>query len=220
VLGLALGSACALGCDDDKGALAPPPPMTGRANAVAAKDAPGATAATAASGTATARPSAPRKLCADQTPRPVPKGALKTAAASNAEPPPERLAVGVGKWVWVNLWAAWCGPCKEEIPRIVAWQDKLRAAGVLIDLAFVSLDDDTRETHRFLEAQPANGVKATYWLAEADRPAWLGALGLKGATQLPVQALISPAGQVACVIEGAVEDRDYAPLAAFLGVKK
>jgi thiol-disulfide isomerase/thioredoxin len=221
VLGIALlGALTCAACEEDKGGVPPPPPLTGRANAVTAKEAPSAATASATPATtATARPSAPRKLCADQTPRAAPKGALKTAAASNAEPPPDKLAIGVGKWVWVNLWAAWCGPCKEEIPRILAWQDKLRDAGVLIDLAFVSLDDDTRQTQRFLDAQPANGVRSTYWLPEGDRPAWLGALGLKGTTQLPVQALISPAGQVACVIEGAVEERDYAPLAAFLGAK-
>jgi hypothetical protein len=106
------------------------------------------------------------------------------------------------------------------MPRILAWQDKLRAAGVLIDLAFLSMDDDERETRRFLDAQPPTGVRATYWLPEAERAGWLGPLGLKGATQLPVQVLVAPSGQVACVIEGAVEDRDYAPIAAFMSAKR
>jgi hypothetical protein len=106
------------------------------------------------------------------------------------------------------------------MPRLVAWQEKLRSAGVLLDLAFVSMDDDERETRRFLEAQPPGGVRATYWLPEGERSGWLGALGLKGATQLPVQALVAPSGQVACVIEGAVEDRDYPALAAFVGAKR
>lgn len=213
----ALALAALAGCDDNKNAVPPPPPMTGRANAVAAKET--TTAPTAA--TVTARPASPaRQLCAGQSPRSAPKGALKTAAAPGVDAPPAALPLGVGKWVWINLWAAWCGPCKEEMPRIVAWQEKLRAAGVLLDLAFVSLDDDERETRRFLEAQPAGGVRATYWLPEADRNGWLGALGLKGSTQLPVQALVAPSGQVACVIQGAVEDGDYPALAAFVGAKK
>jgi thiol-disulfide isomerase/thioredoxin len=211
----ALAAALA-GCDDNKSAVPPPPPMTGRANAVAAKE-----TAPAPSATATARPAGPaRQVCAGQSPRAAPKGPLKTAAATGVDAPPASLPLGVGKWVWINLWAAWCAPCKEEIPRIVSWQEKLRAAGVMIDLAFVSLDDDERETRRFLEAQPAGGVRATYWLPENDRAAWLGALGLKGSTQLPVQALVAPSGQVACVIEGAVEDRDYPALAAFVGAKR
>ena len=206
------------GCDDSKNAVPPPPPMTGRANAVAAKETAPAPSATA-TGHVTGPTGPARQLCAGQSPRAAPKGALKTAAATGVEAPPASLPLGVGKWVWVNLWAAWCAPCKEEMPRIVAWQEKLRAAGVLMDLAFVSMDDDARQMQRFLEAQPTGGVRATYWLPENDRAAWLGSLGLKGSTQLPVQALVAPSGQVACVIEGAVEDRDYPALAAFVGAK-
>jgi len=213
----ALAAASLTACDDDKTAVPPPPPMTGRSNAVAAKE-----TATGPSGapTASARAASPsRQLCAGQSSRPPPKGALKTAAAADATAPPASLPLGVGKWVWINLWAAWCGPCKEEMPRVLAWQEKLRAAGVLIDLAFVSMDDDERETRRFLEAQPPGGVRATYLLPESERPGWLGALGLKGSTQLPVHTLVAPSGQVACVIEGAVEDRDYPAIASFLGAK-
>jgi thiol-disulfide isomerase/thioredoxin len=219
---IALACVLLAGCDDDKDKVAPPPPMTGRANAVTAKETASAppTAPSTSGASASHADHAERKLCAGQGTRPAPKGSLKTAAASGADAPPSTLAIGVGKWVWINLWAAWCGPCREEIPRILGWQEKLRAAGVLMDVAFVSLDDDERETHRFLDAQPANGLRATYWLPEADRSAWLGQLGLKGSTQLPVQALVAPSGDVSCVIQGAVEDRDYPALAAFVGAKK
>ena len=218
-----VGAAAALAaCDGDKTAVPPPPSMTGRSNAVAARETATASPSGAVTiGVTSARPAGPpRQLCAGQSPRPAPKGALKTAAAADATAPPASIPLGVGKWVWINLWAAWCAPCKEEMPRIVAWQEKLRAAGVLIDLAFVSLDDDERQTHRFLDAQPPGGVRATYFLPEGERPAWLAALGLKGSTQLPVQTLVAPSGQVACVIEGAVEDRDYPAIAAFVGAKR
>jgi thiol-disulfide isomerase/thioredoxin len=216
-----VGLACAIalaGCDENKGDLPPPPPVTGRANAVTAKETATAPAATAPA-TATA-PKPARQVCVGQKERGAPKGTLKTAAADGAAAPPTPLPLGVGKWVWVNLWAAWCAPCKEEMPRLVAWQDKLRAAGVLIDLAFVSMDDDTRQMQRFLEAQPQGGVRSTYWLPEGERSGWLGSIGLKESAQLPVQILVAPSGQVACVIEGAVEDRDYPAVAAFVGAKR
>jgi thiol-disulfide isomerase/thioredoxin len=204
-------------CDDTKPDVAPPPPMTGRANAVTAKP----TATTPPPAASTAAPAGPaRQLCAGQKPRNAPKGTPKVAAAPDATPPPATMPLGVGKWTWINLWAAWCGPCKEEMPRLIGWQKKLSDAGVMIDLAFVSLDDDERQMRRFLETQPAGGVKATYWLPEGERGGWLGSVGLKESPQLPVQILVAPSGQVACVIEGAVEDRDYPAIAGILGAKK
>jgi thiol-disulfide isomerase/thioredoxin len=216
----ALAVAGGAGCDDAKPDLPPPPPMTGRANAVTAK-ATASAAPTPPNAAASAKPAGPaRQLCAGQQPRSGPTGNLKTAAAADATAPPASMALGVGKWTWINLWAAWCGPCKEEMPRLLAWQRKLGAAGVMIDLSFVSMDEDERQMRRFLEAQPQGGVRSTYWLPEGERSGWLGSVGLKDSTQLPVQVLVAPSGQVACVIEGAVEDGDYPAIASFVGAKR
>jgi thiol-disulfide isomerase/thioredoxin len=206
-------------CDAPKNDL-PAPPTTGRSNAVSAGDA-GAAPKPAATATAAATaPGAPRQLCTTREQRPPPKGPIRTAAAPGVAAPEATIPFGAGKWIWINLWAAWCGPCKEEMPRLLAWRDKLRQSGVLLDLAFVSIDDDERQLGRFLETQPATGVKASYWLPEgATRTSWLAALGVKESPELPVQALVSPSGQVACVVQGAVEDRDYPALASFLGAR-
>ena len=110
----------------------------------------------------------------------------------------------------MNLWAAWCGPCKEEIPRLKAWEQKLAAQGTPINLAFVSLDDDDRQAKKFLDAQPASGLKSSYWLEEGkSRSSWMSDLKLKTDPQLPIQVLFDPQGQMRCVIEGAVDDGDF-----------
>lgn len=222
LVGAAFVAFVAFGCEGGGGKsdLPPPPPTSGRSNAVIAREA-GAPTPTAAHSVAQVANTAPRQLCAGQSPRPAPRGNPRAVAAPGADPPAVPVPFGVGKWVWLNFWAAWCGPCKEEMPRLLAWKEKLTAKGVLLDLAFVSLDDDERQLHRFLEGQPKGGVRASYWLPDGEgRTGWLAALNVKDPPQLPLHALVAPSGQVACVIEGAVEDRDYPALASVLGVKK
>ncbi|MCX6140037.1 MAG: TlpA disulfide reductase family protein [Candidatus Kapabacteria bacterium] len=43
-----------------------------------------------------------------------------------------------GKVVLLNLWATWCGPCKRELPDIVALSGEMAAQGVVV--VGVSLD--------------------------------------------------------------------------------
>jgi thiol-disulfide isomerase/thioredoxin len=199
----------------------PPAVSTSRNEAVTAASGKPATSAATSGGASAAPKGPPRDVCAGQKERPGPRGTFKTKAAAGTGELPSAIAFGAGKWVWLNFWAAWCGPCKEEMPRLIAWQDKLRKAGVLLDLAFVSLDDDERQLERFLESQPQAGVRASYWLPEGGtRTSFLASLNLKDTPELPLQALVAPSGQLACTVQGAIEDRDYDAIAAFVGAKK
>ena len=140
--------------------------------------------------------------------------------------PPRQLAIGGGeplpenpinagkRWTWVNFWAAWCVPCKEELPLLFTWQKQLSTQ---LDFAFISLDDDERQLREFLERQPQGGLDRTYWLPDgAVRAAWLSALGLSTEPELPLQLLLDEAGQLRCTINGAVEASDFDSLAAIV----
>jgi thiol-disulfide isomerase/thioredoxin len=148
--------------------------------------------------------------------------ALSKVPASHAEAPGTEPLDGTlparrGHWTWINFWAAWCKPCKEEIPRLLGWRDRLEGARSPISLVFVSLDDDARQLDSFLEQQPAAGLRSTLWLPDGKaRTAWMTSLRMKSAPELPEHALVDPAGRVRCFIEGAVEDGDYAEIAALV----
>ena len=175
---VAAALASLLACDDAKAPPAPPPPGTTRSDAVlATKPATPAMPTVGAQTAAHAPPAAPRKLCEgqlDKPGRPLPARALSHAQAPGAPVLPDTLGTGGNRWTWVNFWAAWCGPCKEEMPRLQAWERKLGGA---LSLAFISLDDDERQLREFLAAQPATGVRTSFWLPEgAARDAWRDAV--------------------------------------------
>jgi len=47
-----------------------------------------------------------------------------------------------GQVVLVNFWATWCGPCREEMPRLDTLYQKYRKSGFV--LLGVNVDDDPR----------------------------------------------------------------------------
>jgi len=216
-------------------------PVLGACNTVSEKDAPMATnersqaiaqkgpptlstpATIAVKTTEPAPPKKPRSLCAGklaEAGHAVPKKHVSRAAAKAAAELPEALPIGGGKWTWLNFWAAWCAPCKEEIPRLLGFEQKLQASGAAFRLSFVSLDDDERQLHDFLDGQPSSGLHASYWLKEgSEREDWLKAAGQNPDAPLPFHLLIDPKGKIRCVIQGAVEDGDYPEISGILAAR-
>ena len=171
-----------------------------------------ATAAPSAQ-TAAAKPARAQALCAAElgrTKKSLSKDDIDTEVAEGETPLERALPIGKGRWTWLNFWAAWCVPCREEIPRLKGWERKLNAGGRRFDLVFISMDDDARQLRQFLAKQPADGLKRTYWIKEGDaREKWFGALELDPDPELPTHILVDPKGFARCVVTGAVEDSDF-----------
>jgi thiol-disulfide isomerase/thioredoxin len=110
-------------------------------------------------------------------------------------------------WRWVNVWATWCKPCIEEMPRLAAWHDKLAASGKRVELAFVSVDDSDADVEAFRKSHP--DTPASIRVADADkRAAWLGSFGL-GDGAIPIHLFVSPANRLRCARAGGIRDKDY-----------
>jgi thiol-disulfide isomerase/thioredoxin len=190
----------ALGCEEKKA----PTSGQGRSEAVAAST---TTSVPVASSAPAPHPTSNEKrvLCSTEA-RAFPKAPqVKVVDASGTQ---TTATIDLkGNFTWVNFWAAWCGPCKEEMPRLRAWKSKIVAQGIKFELALISLDDDERQLERELASQ---AEKKSLWLPDGPmRTAVLGPLKMKATTNLPVHALIDPEGKVRCFIDGAVEDKDY-----------
>jgi thiol-disulfide isomerase/thioredoxin len=215
-----LACAACFGCDEDDQRQAPASDnLTSRGQAVQAKPEVATASAPAKTAEAPHATGAPGALCSASSPsagKELPEQDLAQRSAG-LSPLPDRIAVGNGEWTWINLWAAWCVPCKQEIPMLREWEQKLSKGPKPLRVVFVSLDDDERQLTQFLKNQPTTGIKASYWLREGrERVEWLKALRVDPDTQLPGHFLVDPQGVVRCFISGAVEPADFPRLQQIL----
>ena len=98
------------------------------------------------------------------------------------------LADFKGKVILLNYWATWCGPCKVEIPDLVALQDQYRDKGLVV--LGVSQDDDPETLRGF-----ASTWKMNYpVLVGRDKPELLDAQGALWG--LPTSYLIGRDGAI------------------------
>lgn len=102
-----------------------------------------------------------------------------------------------GKWVVLNFWAVWCGPCREEMPTLAALKDAREGA----DFAVVTLASGPPNTPgkvaQFLEEEGA----ATLPHFRDPRSAQSRASAVFG---MPVTVIVDPDGrEVARLVGGA-----------------
>lgn len=87
----------------------------------------------------------------------------------------------VAKVVLVNMWATWCGPCREEFPDLVRLNRDYAGRGLKI--IFVSWDLDKETARKFLAQQGVDFPSYIKTDDESDQkfienfePKWSGAL--------------------------------------------
>lgn len=70
--------------------------------------------------------------------------------------------VGKGKYVLIDFWASWCGPCIQEIPTLIEAHRMYKDKG--FDIVGISIDEDLSAWHKTIEAK---GMTWTH-LSDAD----------------------------------------------------
>lgn len=138
----------------------------------------------------------------------VPLSALEPSASASAsgQSGPRMLSDFRGKWIFLNFWATWCGPCRQELPTVEGLfqdtpKDNFAVLGISIDQGPAS------EVKKFIQRY---GITFPIFHDQQGQAA-----SAYQAQSVPCVYLISPDWQVVGVLRGSRSWEDAASLEVF-----
>jgi thiol-disulfide isomerase/thioredoxin len=93
------------------------------------------------------------------------------------------------KYVFIDFWASWCGPCRAENPNVVSAYQKYKAKG--FEVLGISLDTNAKAWKKAINDD------GLHWTQLSDLKGWKNDVALYfGVSGVPTSLLIDPQGKV------------------------
>jgi cytochrome c biogenesis protein CcmG, thiol:disulfide interchange protein DsbE len=101
-----------------------------------------------------------------------------------------------GRWVLVNLWASWCGPCRQEAPVLDRFAREYRKRSVSV--LGIDIQDNSDDALAFVRD---NHVEYPQLRSVGDERS-----AAFGSTGVPENFLVDPQGRLALIRRGPVDE--------------
>jgi thiol-disulfide isomerase/thioredoxin len=96
-----------------------------------------------------------------------------------------------GKYVYIDVWATWCGPCRGEIPFLQKVEEKYKSKNITFVSISIDVQKDFEKWKTFVKDKSLGGIQL---FADKDWSSdFIKAFGING---IPRFILIDPSGKV------------------------
>ncbi|MGV9004145.1 TlpA family protein disulfide reductase [Flavobacterium sp.] len=96
-----------------------------------------------------------------------------------------------GKYVYIDVWATWCGPCRAEIPALKALEESMHGKNIEFVSISVDVDKDHEKWQNFVKEKSLGGTQLF-----ADKNWNSDFIKAFGINSIPRFLLIDPSGKV------------------------